>query len=269
MAEMTKFENLAIVLQKPKFPENVGASARACVNMGCPNLIVVSPQNWNMDRAMSLATPKGADVLRQMRVGDNLAEELADFSVVYGTTARTGGWRKGVSTPAHAAPSICEQLSDGERVAIVFGPEDRGLLNDEISICGQLLCIPTMEDASSLNLAQAVLVMLYECFKYKPGKPFRPTGSLKSRLATHDEQERLYTTLHETLLNIEYFRDHNTDYWMLPAKRFLNRVGLRRNEFNLLMGICRKMNWMADRKKEYEQRIQELKAEVEALKNQE
>lgn len=239
-------QGLSVVLVGPKYPENVGMAARACANMGCPSLAVVKPRRWDMNTAAALATPQALDVLKGVTVHDNLASALAGAQKVYGTTARTGGWRKGVQTPAQVAPEIGRHLGEGLEVALVFGPEDRGLTNEEIPLCGQLVRIPTVEGASSLNLAQAVLLMLYECFKNAPGaRPFRPAGPSQSRPVTHQEQQTLYTTLEQTLTAIDFIKDSNTDYWMLPVHRFLERSPLRRNEFNLIMGICRQVQWIA------------------------
>lgn len=239
--------NLAIVLVKTKFPENVGSAARAMANMGASELVLVSPQSWDEDRALALATPKGAPIVRTARVVDNLETALADYVKVYATTARTGGWRKGIQTPAQAAAEAHEFMGEG-KIAVVFGPEDRGLTNEEVEIASRLLTIPTVDDASSLNLAQAVLVILYQWFASAPGAPFRPSGPPTSRLATHSEQESLFATLQETLLAIDFLKDDNPSYWMLPVRRFLARIKLRKSEFNLLMGICRQVRWMCSQR---------------------
>ncbi len=238
-------DGLTIVLNAPKFPENVGAAARACANMGCPNLVVVAPRQWDMDKALALATPKGAEILKRMRLEETLPAALAGLHTVYGATARTGGWRKGCQTPAQAGPDIAGFLAQGMHVGVVFGAEDRGLTNEDIEICGRLLTIPTAADASSLNLAQAVLIVLYECFTRSLDKPFRPKGPPHSPLATHAEQETLFAVIQETLLAIDFLKPDNPDYWMLPVRRFMQRIRLRRNDFNLLMGICRQVQWMA------------------------
>ncbi len=242
-----KLANITVVLVHPKFPENIGSTARAMANMGCSKLVLVAPQRWNMEAALPLATPKGAPILRQMRIEPDLPAALAGLHTVFATTARTGGWRKGVLTAARGAGEIGELLGQGHEIGIVFGPEDRGLSNEDISISGRLLCIPTADDASSLNLSQAVLVILYECLKCAPGKHFRPGGPSQSRPASHAEQEALYENMQETLVAIDFLKGDNPDYWMMPVRRFLQRVGLRRNEFNLLMGICRQVRWMAGR----------------------
>lgn len=237
---------LRVVLVRPKYPENIGAAARACANMGCPDLVVVRPQRWNMDASQALATPKGSEILARMRLEDDLAAALAGCNRVYGTTARTGGWRKGIILPHQAGPEVGEALVEGQKVAIVFGSEDRGLTNEEIPLCGKLVRIPTVEDASSLNLAQAVVIMLYECFKNAPeARAFRPAGPPQARPITHREQEALCAVLEQTLVAIDFIKDQNTDYWMLPVRRFLQRIPLKRNEFNLLMGICRQVQWIS------------------------
>ncbi len=236
---------LRMVLVRTKFPENVGAVARACANMGCTELVLVAPQRWSLEAALPMATAQGAKVLETLRVVETLAEALADVHTVYGTTARTGGWRKGVQTPAQAAPQIGEHLGQGLAVAVVFGPEDRGLTNEEIPLCGRLLRIPTTESAS-LNLAQAALIILYECFQHAPkARPFRPAGPHDARVITQAEQQTLYATLERTLTAMDFLKGENPDYWMLPVQRFLQRSPLRRNEFNLLMGVCRQAQWLA------------------------
>ena len=238
-------DNLTIVLVRPKFPENVGAVARACANMGCPNLTVVAPQQWDPDRAAALATPQAMDNLRRMRVAANLPEALAGHTAVYAATARTGGWRKGISTPSTAAARIREQLEEGQRPALVLGSEDRGLTNEDIEIAGQIITIPTDSEANSLNLAHAALILLYECRKACFEQPFVPAGPPEARPTTHQEQETLFATIQKSLLAIDFLKPDNPDYWMLPVRRYFNRVGLKRNEFNLLMGICRQVLWIA------------------------
>jgi len=277
------------VLFRPKFSENVGSTARAMANMGCRELIVVSPQDFDEGRARALATAKGQDILDRMTVTDDLSAALAPFETVYGTTARTGGWRKGLLTPETAALRAAPLLREGSRAAILFGPEDKGLTNDETKICGRLVCIPTAVEASSLNLAQAVLIILYEFMKavtgrtravqeghgegqavtpgtavldgqglspgaagtvHEPGEVAtgeEPAAPEPGRAATHQEREALFANLGEALSAIDFLKDDNPDYWMLPVRAFVERIRLKRSEFNLLMGVCRQIKWVAGR----------------------
>ncbi|CCH48961.1 RNA methyltransferase [Pseudodesulfovibrio piezophilus] len=236
-------DDLTVVLFRPKFPENIGSTARACLNMGVTKMIIVDPYNFNMDKALPLATAHAKHVLENARICETLPEALEGFTAVYGTTARTGGWRKGIMSPSTLAKVVDERLHTGGKVALVFGPEDKGLTNEETSLCSGLMTIPTSREGTSLNLAQAVVIVLYECFKQALSKPFVPDGPPEERPTTIQEQETLFANLQESLLAINFLKEDNPDYWMLPVRRFFSKINLKRNEFNLLMGVSRQVQW--------------------------
>lgn len=240
-------DDLTVVLFRPKYPENVGSAARACLNMGVSRLVLVDPYNFDLDKALPLATVHAKHILTGARIVDTLAEAVAGCTAVFGTTARTGGWRKGIMSPTTLAGVVDERLREGGRVAVVFGPEDKGLTNEETSVCSGLVTIPTSRSGTSLNLAQAVVVVLYECFKRSLDTPFTPNGPHEERPTTVPEQETLFTTLQDTLLAIDFLKSDNPDYWMLPVRRFFSKINLKRNEFNLLMGVCRQIQWFVGR----------------------
>ncbi|WP_319583009.1 RNA methyltransferase [uncultured Pseudodesulfovibrio sp.] len=240
-------DKLVVVLFRPKYPENIGSAARACLNMGVSELVVVDPYNFNMDKALPLATAHARHILESARIVDTLEQAVDGCTAVFGTTARTGGWRKGLMAPDTLAGVVDERLRGGGRVAVVFGPEDKGLTNEETSICSGLVTIPTSREGTSLNLAQAVVVVLYECFKRSLAEPFTPDGPPEERPTTVKEQEALFNNLQETLLAIDFLKDDNPDYWMLPVRRFFSKINLKRNEFNLLMGVCRQVRWFVDK----------------------
>jgi len=216
-------------------------AARACANMGGGELVLVAPVWWDYDKALPLATPKGAPVLDRVRVVETLSEALSDTVLSFGTTARVGGWRRDFLTPADAAAEAEKTREEGA-VALVFGSEDRGLDNSDIELCTRLVNIPT-DGASSLNLAQAVLILLYECLKVRRGqKPVHDDPGAGSRRITHAEQECLYEALKHTLLELDYLKDTNSDYFLMPLRRFFGRRPLRRHEMDMLMGICRQVD---------------------------
>jgi tRNA/rRNA methyltransferase len=235
-------ERLAVVLHRPKYAENVGSVARACLNMGCKRIILVDPQDYEQQRALPLATIHARRLLEQAVHVPELPRALASFTQVYGTTARIGGWRKHLLNPGQAASRMARQMREGHDVALLFGPEDRGLANAEIETCSHLIHIPTARAGVSLNLAQAVLIVLYECLQAAHNKP---VGQQVPRAdhVTHAEQETLFAQLKQTLMAIDFIREDNPEYWMLRMRRFVQRMGLRRDEFNVLMGICRQMDW--------------------------
>jgi tRNA/rRNA methyltransferase len=242
---------LAVILVRPRFPENIGMVARAMANMGADDLILVSPERFDKNRAAPLATRQGEEILENAVVLPDLGTGLAPFTVAFGATARTGGYRKSLLSPESAAREARSVSRQGGRAALVFGPEDRGLDNEESSLCTQLVTIPTARGASSLNLAQAVLILLYECLRADMALPFTPgekTGrwakashSADSRRATLAEEQRLLSTLTETLIAIDHLPADNPSWFMQPMRRFMRKARLRRHEFDMIMGICRQI----------------------------
>lgn len=213
--------------------------------MGVSRLTLVAPKQWEYDAAAPPATGKALAVLGNVRVAATLAEALTGCTHAFGATARTGGWRLDAITPKNAAEKATRAISEGGSVALVFGPEDRGLKNAEVDLCTHLVTIPTAPDASSLNLAQAVLVVLYELFTASLAHAYHPNRTPKSgkisRQATIEEQELLFATLRDSLVAIDFLPKDNPEWFMQPLRRFFRRAAPRRHEFDLFMGICRKM----------------------------
>jgi len=237
MAEKINLDNISIVLHRPRHPENIGAAARAICNMGIYRLVVVDPQNCDLTKIFKMATHTAANVVEQMEVFENLKEALAPYNYIVGTTARLGGQRHVVKTPENIVEKLVS-ISQDNSTAILFGPEDRGLTNADIKNCHVLVSIPTA-GFSSLNLAQAIMIMCYEIFI--AGKEKRT--ELTPRLASNDELERMYDQLKEILVRINYINPENPDHWINGLRRFFNRLHLRAREVSIIRGICRQINW--------------------------
>jgi tRNA/rRNA methyltransferase len=235
--QRVNLNNIAIVLNQPRFPENIGSTARAMRNMGINRLIVVSPQNCDLSKVLKLATHAAYDVIENMMEYHSLADALASFNYIVGTTARLGGYRFDIQSPRICANHLIE-ISYNNDIAIVFGPEDRGLTNNEVKRCHALVNIPTAA-FSSLNLSQAVMVFCYELFvaNSQSSRPFVP------KLADHHELERMYRRLEDVLTRIDFINHENPDHWMNNIRRFFSRLSLRSRDVRVILGICRQMDW--------------------------
>lgn len=152
----------AIVLVGPQLGENIGASARAMLNCGLEDLRLVAPRDpWPNPAARPAAS--GADrVLDSAKLFADCGAAIADLHRVYATTARPRDLAKHVVTPRQAAAEMRQQIDAGQRVGILFGRERIGLLNDELTLANAIVTVPLNPSYSSLNLAQAVLLMAYE-----------------------------------------------------------------------------------------------------------
>jgi tRNA/rRNA methyltransferase len=238
---LSYLDQIAIVLYRPQIPENIGAAARAAANMGISRLILVSPKNCDLSRILKTATLAVSDLVENMELFEDLPTALQSFSYVVGTTARTGGKRKEIITPREMSRDLMP-ICHNNKVALLFGPEDRGLTNSQLRYCHTLVTIPT-SGFSSLNLAQAVMILCYELrvAGNQPVERFLP------RLATRRELDGMYEHLKETLLKINFINPENPDYWMRNIRRFFSRVGLQARDVKIIRGICRQMSWHTQR----------------------
>jgi TrmH family RNA methyltransferase len=153
--------SIEIVLVSPRNPLNIGAAARAMANFGFFRLTVVAPYEPHWREARSAV---GAEkLLKRATRTETLEEAVAGATMVLGTGALT---RRKPEQPTLALPSLAplvqEELNCGGRIALVFGPEKRGLTRSDLTLCNRLVQIPTHPGQPSMNLGQAVAVCLYE-----------------------------------------------------------------------------------------------------------
>jgi tRNA/rRNA methyltransferase len=226
----------AIVLVRPQLGENIGKAARAMLNFGLADLRLVAPRDgWPNPSAGPAAS--GADVvLERARVFDTVAEAVSDCAHVYATTVRKRGLVVPVATPEQAAREI---RTRSEPSAILFGAERSGLETDEVAIAGTIVTVPVNPAFTSLNLAQAVILIAYEWSKHEAlavpteGEPAEPRAS-------QAQLEGLIGQLDEALVQAGYF--HPPD--RTPATRntlrtILTKAGWSNREVQALRGIIR------------------------------
>ena len=237
MTDSANLDNISIVLMQPRYSENIGAAARAMRNMGIHHLVIVDPQNFDLYNALKLATHFAADIVEKSIVSKDLRDALAPFNYVVGATARLGKQRALIHTPSDLAQKLIP-ISIENRIAILFGPEDKGLSNEDLRYCHTLVNIPTTE-FSSLNLAQAVMIICYEIFiaGLETNEQYVP------RLANRHELDGMYDQLKEILVRISYVNAENPDYWMNNFRRFFTRLQLRAKEVSIIRGLCRQVDW--------------------------
>ncbi|NOR24282.1 MAG: TrmJ/YjtD family RNA methyltransferase [Desulforhopalus sp.] len=227
---------LAIILVRPKIPENIGAAARIAWNMGITRLILVRDSLPDREPMAKMATHKAAHLIDNLEIYRNLPEALANFTVVVGTTARRGRQRFVEQTPRKMVETLLPQLPNNQ-VAIIFGPEDTGLTNDDLKYCQMASAIPTA-DFSSLNLAQAVAIHCYE-LRYGIIHASKDTTPAP-KLATSFELESMYSYLEESLVAIDYVEKVSHTYWMSNIRNFFSRIMLTSKDANIIRGISKK-----------------------------
>ena len=228
-----------IILVHPKFPENIGATARIAFNFGISQLIVVSSEPYDEERMLKMATHKAGHLIRDMQYCATTAEAAAPFHFIVGTTARQGKKRLEDQSPREVMAQLVP-LVPGNRIALMFGQESTGLSNEDLDFCQFASTIPTTSFAS-LNLAQAVAIHVYELYTALNPNPFAAVP--KSDFANSYDLEGMYEHIEEALSTITFLRDTNHSYWMRNIRQFLGRVRLKKKEASMIRGICRKLLW--------------------------
>ncbi len=189
----------AIILVNPQLGENIGTAARAMYNCGLTDMRLVKPRDaWPNERAKAAAS--GADpVLEKAQLYDTVEEAIADLRHVYATTARDRYMVKRILSPRKGAGEIRNYLGAGEACGILFGPERSGLLNEHIALADTVLNVPLNPAFSSLNLAQAVLLVGYEWFLSGDESPDEQWAVGHSKPATKERLIQFFGHLEEEL----------------------------------------------------------------------
>lgn len=188
-----------IILVRPQLGENIGKVARAMANFGLAELRLVRPRDGWPNPAAEAPASGATWVLDQARLFDSAAEAVADLTKIYATTARNRGMLKPITSPRQAATEMQGRIAGGHRVGVLFGAEAAGLTNDELVLADKIIQIPTDPDFSSLNIAQAVLLVAYEWHLMDAGAPAEILPQGENRPATAAELEGLFGHLEEEL----------------------------------------------------------------------
>ena len=230
-------EHISIILVRPQTPGNIGSVARAMRNMGLHHLALVQPARFPHPEARMMAC-NAETLLQQAQVYDSLSEAVATCHWLIGTSARRRRYRKPSLTPralADKLPDLCQQ----HRVGILFGPEDAGLTTAELNLCHELMVIPTVSEATSLNLAQAVMVTCYEILQAHE----RPPSRQMPILASVAETEAMYDHLRQAFTIRGFAEAHQIERVLDGLRRLFDRVELEQRDVRLVRGIARQLGW--------------------------
>jgi len=227
-----------VVLVRPQLAENIGMAARAMLNCGLVELRLVRPDE-SPDHPRAIAAATHADgVLRSARVFDTLEAAIADLHHVFATCPRRRGLVKEMITPRSAAQDLRLMIASGARPGILFGPERTGLESDEVTLADVQVSIPLNPAFSSLNLAQAVLVMGYEWWQAADTTPARRMITNRATQATKGELLSFFLRLESALDVCGFLRDSEMRPTMVRNIRAMfQRAQLMSHEVNTLQGI--------------------------------
>ncbi|MCQ6962174.1 RNA methyltransferase [Methanolobus chelungpuianus] len=229
--------DIRVVLVEPLYQGNVGSVARAMMNFGFSDLVLVNPCKLETEaRAMS---SHAWSLLQGATVVGSLGEAIDGASVVIGTTGISGvRFDRHLRIPAYSPREVKDRLSGSQgTVAVLFGREDHGFNREELKLCDMIMTIPTSEVYSVMNMSHAVAVVLYELSNIEHGE---------NRLADAFDVHLFYDHLFELLDDMRY-PAHKKEKTKLMLRRIFGRVGLLEREVQTLRGVVRRIQRNLDK----------------------
>ncbi len=233
---MSQNQSPVIILVAPQMGENIGATARAMKNFNVSELRIVSPRDhWPNHQARSMAV-SAVNIIDNAEIYDNLEEAIKDIEYLYATSSAS----RNINKNYVSSENLPQDYPEDQKVGIMFGRENCGLRNSEITYAHKIININT-GNFSSLNVAQSVIIICYELFT-KRQKPINISN--EQLLASRGELGHFFDHLFSELDQKNFFK--------LPEKKlhmtqnimniFTRIDKLSNTELKTLRGIIRSLS---------------------------
>ncbi|SIS71721.1 tRNA/rRNA methyltransferase [Roseivivax lentus] len=238
----------AFVLVEPQMGENIGAAARAMWNFGLDRMRLVAPRDgWPNPKAVAMASGAGR-LLDAAQVFETTAEAVGEADFVLATTARPRGLTKPVYSPEAAMAEIAARIRDGQKAAVLFGPERAGLENSDIALANGIISVPVNPDFPSLNLAQCVLLTGYEWRRATSEVTPRTVEMAGTEWANQAEIDALSRHYEERMEEAGFFfPDHKAETMKRNLRNLWSRMPLTRSDVQTFHGMLRQIVRWKDR----------------------
>jgi TrmH family RNA methyltransferase len=241
---MAQLQNISVLLVETQSPGNIGSVARAMKNMGLRELILVNCHTEPTEESYHLAC--GADdILQNCHRADSLRKALNPFQLSVGTSSRSVHWIPTVYDPKGLAERLAD-LSENQRIALVFGPERTGLTNELLHHCQWLVTIPSNPAFESMNLAHAVAIVAYEIYQ----RFCRGQLGRSLEMAQLDQVEEFFEHLEKCLEEVGFLNEQNPKPVMATLRQIIGRASLEDRDVRILRGMLRQWSWYAGQLKQ-------------------
>lgn len=234
-------DNIYVVLVEPKNAGNIGAAVRAMKNMGIQHLRLVNPVEYRDVAEQRKMGYRSQEIVEKSKEFKTLSDALSDISLAFLATSKKGKWKKDFLLPDQAA-EIAVPSAVKDKVAVVFGREESGVTIDESQLANYFIIIPAAVSYPSLNLSQAVLVVLYEIYKQAEGNrtlvPFPKTAPKKTF-------ERLIDNIWSLMKSLE-LREPEKGLFHRSLKRALSRTRWTNADVAVFDRFCKQVRWYTE-----------------------
>ncbi|MBI2257001.1 MAG: RNA methyltransferase [Proteobacteria bacterium] len=235
-------EKPAIILISPQMGENIGTAARAMLNCGLTDLRLVGPRDGWPNVKAERAAVGAFEMMDAVRVFETTEEAVADLTYIYATSARDRKMVKPVVTARFAAGEAREKIAAGGKIGFMFGAERMGLVNDDVALADALLTVPLNPDFTSLNLAQAVLLVGYEWYQSVDATPPSQMDMNGTELATKEQVYAFFAHFERELDACGFLRNEAARPNMVRNLRNMwSRAHLTEQEVRTLHGVVKEL----------------------------
>jgi tRNA/rRNA methyltransferase len=224
-------QQLSIILVEPQQPGNIGMVCRAMANFGVSDLRLVNPCQHLHPEARKFAVAAN-HLLGSAQVFATLPEALADLQLTVATTRRSGRLR-GELLDSTELPARLATLPEAARIGLVFGREDAGLTSEEVALCTLAATVATASELGSLNLSQAVLLLLYELAR----RPLSEATAAERELPPQQELDGLFRQIDAVLERIAFSNPSRPEAVHHRVRQLFNRIGPDKVEVAFLRGM--------------------------------
>ncbi len=228
-----------IILVCPQLAENIGSVARVMSNFGLENLRIVSPRDgWPPDNQAFKLAAKGCDILHNAVIYNDINLAISDLNFIIASTARNRYMQKEKMDPKELVSYCNKKFNKNTKIGILFGRENNGLTNEEVSLADVVSVIPTDTINPSLNLAQAVSIFSYEFFSYIQDSL---DNELK-QICNKSEFSNFFDILISLLDEKNYFKESNIKKNMIQnIRNIFAKAELNSQEIRTLIGIIKNL----------------------------
>ena len=224
-----------IILFEPQLEENIGAAARAILNFNFHNIRIIK-KGWKPSKVSFKNSAKADEILKNAKVFNNLEDAINDLHYIFATSNRKRDLNIDVVNLKKGAKIINNYKNF--KVGILFGPERSGLTNEAISLCDKIIEIPLNQNFKSLNLAQSVLLVVYELFNLNLCK----INSVKKKKTKKKELFIFFKVLQNYLEKVNFFKvKEKKKIMMRNIKIIFNKAELTEKEVKILLGIIKNL----------------------------
>lgn len=230
-----------ILLKDTQIPENLGFTARSMLNCGLENLRVVNPR-FTLENEKIIPLSAGAtEVIKHTKHFSSLEKSVEDINFLVACTVRKRSLTKTILNLSDAIDEVIKKINEKNKVGILFGAEQSGLTNNDLSLCNRVLTIDTNPDFKSLNLSHSVVIVCYEWLRKNKTKR-KKINQIPKKLATKKDLNNFYISLSSLLRRSGFLKTkERSENILLKINNIFSRVDLDKNEIDILFGIMKSL----------------------------